>query len=511
MSSDDMPPAPGPQPGPQPGAAPPAGATRPGPDSPRDGFFDAVRRMGLARSDDRWVGGVAGGLAERLGVDPLLVRGLLILSFFLTGAGFVLYAVAWALLPERRDGRIHLQEAIRGNFDPAMLGAVVAFVVGIGWNDGVWSWWGAGLEWLGALFWIAVWVAVVVLVVQLVRSRRRPSAQWTPPPGAGPTPPAPTSTSYTSAPTTGPAESGTGTGTGTGTGSGTGTGTAPFAPAPPASYVSAPAASSSGYASDPAPSGYSSGYYPPGAPSAATQPSKAPKPPKPRRERRGPGGGAVGTVLGLILLTGAVLLVSDRVDGLDVPFWPTWIGAAIAITGIGIVVSGMRGRTGGGLSGLAILGAFAASLVWLGPVQNDWGVWDGPRITDGTSISEGTLTLRTVAEAENGADVRFGNPTIDLTELDLSDVLPGEPIEVPVGLTAGSVRILVPEDEAVEAQVRMLAGNIRWHVGGESRAVAGVSTHVNRFASPEATAAEGSRLLVLVDARAGEITIEESA
>src|SRR5690606_33018530 len=51
------------------------------------GFFDSIRRSGLYRADQRWVGGVAAGIAGRLGWDPLLVRGLLILSFFLGGIG----------------------------------------------------------------------------------------------------------------------------------------------------------------------------------------------------------------------------------------------------------------------------------------------------------------------------------------------------------------------------------------------------------------------------------------
>jgi phage shock protein PspC (stress-responsive transcriptional regulator) len=479
---------------------PPTGspAPQPGPDNPRDGFFDSIRRIGVTRSDDRWVGGVAGGVSERFGVDPLLVRGLLVLSFFLTGAGFVLYAVAWALLPERRDGRIHLQEAIQGRFDAALLGAVIAFVVGIGWNDGLWSWWGGALEWLGVIFWIAVWVAVIVLVVRLVRSRRQQPGGWTAPTatpsGSGyPVPPEGTSTSYTTP--SSPA--------------------APFTPAPAASYLSTPATSTPA-TSTPSPASGSgtvppSGHTAPGMPATPVPPSTPPMPPRPRRLRRGPGAGTMGIVLGLILLTGAVLLVADRGNTVDFPFWPTWLGAAVAIVGLGIVVSGLRGRTGGGLTGLALVAALAALLLWVGPGQHDWDVWDGPRAERGVPISDGTFTPRSFEDAEQGAHVRFGSPTIDLTEIDLSGVAPGDPVEVPVGLTAGSVRILVPQDEAVEAQVRMLAGNVRWDVDDESRSVAGVTNEVNRFASPEVATEDGARLLVLVDARAGEIIIEESA
>ncbi len=169
-------------------------------------FFGSIRRSGFYRSDDRWVGGVAGGLAERLGWDPLLVRGLLFLSFFLTGVGLVVYGVAWALLPERRDGRIHLEQAIRGDFDPALIGAGLAILVGGNRADGVGTWWFGDWGWLVGLFWLAVWVVGGWLLFRYIRDRRR--QRPVPPAGAAPyaTPYGPTS--YGQAPH-GPAGPGT--------------------------------------------------------------------------------------------------------------------------------------------------------------------------------------------------------------------------------------------------------------------------------------------------------------
>ncbi|MDC7123788.1 PspC domain-containing protein, partial [Cellulomonas fimi] len=83
------------------------------------GFFAAVRRTGMFRGDDRWIGGVCDGLARRFGLDPLLVRGLFAASILLGGLGLVVYGVAWALLPEQSDGRIHLEEMVAGRFDVA--------------------------------------------------------------------------------------------------------------------------------------------------------------------------------------------------------------------------------------------------------------------------------------------------------------------------------------------------------------------------------------------------------
>jgi phage shock protein PspC (stress-responsive transcriptional regulator) len=50
-------------------------------------------------SSDRKVSGVAGGLAEYLNIDPLLVRIGFAVSTLFTGAGLVAYAVMWALVP----------------------------------------------------------------------------------------------------------------------------------------------------------------------------------------------------------------------------------------------------------------------------------------------------------------------------------------------------------------------------------------------------------------------------
>ncbi len=64
--------------------------------SPKGGF----RNYGLFRSkDQRILGGVAGGLGERFGIDPVLVRIAFALLSLSGLAGVVLYAVLWALMP----------------------------------------------------------------------------------------------------------------------------------------------------------------------------------------------------------------------------------------------------------------------------------------------------------------------------------------------------------------------------------------------------------------------------
>ena len=64
----------------------------------------------LTRSEtDRVIAGVAGGIAERFGLDPTLVRIAWVVSIFF-GFGILLYVVLWIALPA---GPAQASEAIR--------------------------------------------------------------------------------------------------------------------------------------------------------------------------------------------------------------------------------------------------------------------------------------------------------------------------------------------------------------------------------------------------------------
>jgi phage shock protein C len=55
----------------------------------------------LTRSEtDRMIAGVAGGIAQRLGVSSTLVRLAWVLSVFFGGLGIVVYLGLWVLLPK---------------------------------------------------------------------------------------------------------------------------------------------------------------------------------------------------------------------------------------------------------------------------------------------------------------------------------------------------------------------------------------------------------------------------
>ncbi|MDQ8040952.1 PspC domain-containing protein [Cellulosimicrobium sp. XJ-DQ-B-000] len=529
----------GPPPG-APGAAPGEPPRRP---SGADGFFDAVRRVGIYRSDDRWIGGVASGVAERFGIDPLVVRGLLFVTFFLSGAGLVLYGAAWALLPERRDGRIHLQEAFRGNVDVALLGAAAFVVVGFSWGGGWWSWWDAlHLGWLTGLFWVAAFVTVAVVAVSALTQRGPRGGQGTPPqappwpggpghgpggpghgpggagpaqgpyaPGHGPTatPGAPAGGAPSDAPWGSPGPTYPGGPTTSGTPGGSPVGGAPTRTqddavwsaeaspyAAPAPGVTAPLPPHAPYA--PSPQG--------GAPQPPLPPqaARAPRPPKPPRPR-GPGATTTGVVVGLSLLLGALLLVLDRQGALPWPVFLTWAGLSGILAGLAIVVSGLRGRTSGGLGWLAVV------LLVVALPASAWRTTPFTVFVDDSvrTVTDGTHRITDPEVAEQGFGVSFGDPRIDLSDLDLSDATAGSPVEVPVRLGAGDATVVVPDGVPVRAEVQVLAGNARWHVDGDRQEIGGVSTQPVTFDNDEVQTGDDPLLVLQVEVGAGQVTIEE--
>jgi phage shock protein PspC (stress-responsive transcriptional regulator) len=123
--------------------------------TPHDGSRPA--RPPLVRSlRDRKVAGVAGGLAEHLNVDPLLVRIAFVVSVFAGGLGVLLYLAGWILIPEEGDQDRHLSFLDRARRLPWL--AVALFVFGIslllsqlgGWDNGA-TFWGLVLIGLGYL------------------------------------------------------------------------------------------------------------------------------------------------------------------------------------------------------------------------------------------------------------------------------------------------------------------------------------------------------------------------
>ena len=181
---------------------PPPSYTTPPPGGP-DTFERINSRLrSLRRSrSERVFAGVCGGAARSLGLDPGFVRVLVAVLVLFGGAGIVLYAVGWLLLPED-DGRPSIAEraATRpadGTGRPIAL-AVLLVVVGLISISIVFS------HWEGAAL-LALVVVGLLVWVERRTERPIPSAAtspmmtkapvssdpplWTPPPMPPPGPP----------------------------------------------------------------------------------------------------------------------------------------------------------------------------------------------------------------------------------------------------------------------------------------------------------------------------------
>jgi len=143
-------------------------------------FFGWLRSIGVFRQPG-WIGGVCAGIAARLGIDPIIVRGIFVVAAVLGGPAILLYALAWLLLPDATvhddaGGKIHLEQVLRGHFESpvaAILGLAALSMLPI--TQGFWfvgsSFWGDPVLpnsigralWtitvLGALTWFVVWIA----------------------------------------------------------------------------------------------------------------------------------------------------------------------------------------------------------------------------------------------------------------------------------------------------------------------------------------------------------------
>ena len=127
---------------------------------------------------DRKVAGVAGGLGRHLNIDPTVLRVLFVVLVFFGGAGLLLYAAAWLIVPEEGTERSVVQTSPSTRNTLLIVVGVLAALLLIG--D---TWGGVGFPWPLAL------IALVVAVVLLNRDSGTGSTPPPPTPPAGPTTP----------------------------------------------------------------------------------------------------------------------------------------------------------------------------------------------------------------------------------------------------------------------------------------------------------------------------------
>lgn len=55
----------------------------------------------LTKSSDKKIAGVAGGVANYLGIDPTIVRIIWVCAVLFAGFGLLAYLICWFLMPEK--------------------------------------------------------------------------------------------------------------------------------------------------------------------------------------------------------------------------------------------------------------------------------------------------------------------------------------------------------------------------------------------------------------------------
>jgi phage shock protein PspC (stress-responsive transcriptional regulator) len=368
-----------------------------------------VRDLRRSR-DDRVLAGVCGGVARQLGIDPLLVR-VVTAVLMIFGAGVVLYAVAWLLLP-LDDGTPSVgQQAVSGGPSSStrtvLLAVALTLVATLGFGAAFSHWDGPFLMALavgGLLAW---------LLLRDRRDERPPVAPYTQPqnrPGngyaagaasAGPvtlTKPSP------AAPAPRPTE-----------------GTAPLPVHPPADYRPA---------GPPVP--------PPTGPYGYQQPA-VPPPPAPRRPHS-----ALFSVTMSLVLVGLGTLKLIELSGVHVVD-AAYPALALTIIGFGLLAGAWVGRS----RGLIAVGIIAVLLTGAVSAADVWGDHDRDRV-------DLRLTPSTLAELPTSQDFGAGTVRYDLTRLDFRGV--DRPLKLSIG--AGEIVVIVPRDVDVTATASMGIGQV---------------------------------------------------
>lgn len=504
-----------------------------------------MRSLDLPRRPG-WIGGVCAGIAARLGIDPLIVRGIAVVLAILGAPALLLYGVAWLLLPDENN-KIHLEEVTRGRFEAPLAGiGVIFFLSLLPITEGFWF---LGAEYWGAPGWTdsfgrAVWTlllfaAIIGFVIWLARR----SDAGTPPP-AGFTPPAtpapPMATSTSTPPTYADDIPTASFATGTAAASAAGAPTHDAPAASTASFASAPASPAA--TADNAPQ-----LTPPpgaGAPpeeiaawrerqaqwkaehdafrrqqAADNQAAARVAQEKARAERQARYAATRAAhartrshplysfvVIGLALVAGALVTLANAGSVVEVPDLGLGLAVTLAVLAVGIVINGVRGKRSGGASGFAFIALFAMFIVAIYPQTAS--VRYGGDILFEPTAQAGDPSQTFVAG--------FGDVTMDLTDFydgaDRQVDVAGQTNSVLLVVGAADVTVMVPTDIYVDLTTEVGSGEVvAVDADGERTDVYfGEDSFLNDLTDPDGWDGEEPYLDLSVRLGAGTITLVEA-
>ena len=366
-------------------------------------------RPPLVRSrSDRKVAGVAGGIATYLGIDPLILRIVIVVLTLFGGSGLLLYAAGWLLIPDEGAEHSEIERLVgRDRTHGPSVGAIIVTVVGLivlvtslGFGAAVGhGWWFGGPD-----LWPLIVVGAIVALVWYARRDQTPSTV-----AAGPAQaPAPTPGSAYQVEHTGDAATLVDVPVGAGIAAGAAAGGSGGVP-PTASWDLPP----------------------------RPQPTPPPKPPKKPRS-------VLGALTWWVLLVAAgVMWLLDRTGSVHVGA-TTFCAVLLGIVGLGLVAGAFAGRSRG-LIGLGIVLSVVTATVAAVP-----------------SVGHGrtgnvTWTPTSVSAVPNdGYQLAAGKATLDLSSTTLDS---GQEVHVQLG--AGRMLVIVPSTARVVLDGTVGAGSVR--------------------------------------------------
>lgn len=446
---------------------PTGAAPQPGDPGPRLGSEQIRELHQLRRStNDRYIAGVAGGLGRHFGIDPTIIRVVLVVLAFFGLAGMVIYVAAWLFVPEDGQQRARIDLGPEGRKAILIGAVVVAALLFLG--DSLGNLGGNGFFWPLPLIIIGL---VVFAVVAGRNNRRQPPAPWGGPVGTHPGAVPSTTPSYAASPAYAATYGGPATPE-PGSNPGSDPGFDQTRPLPWSEAGGAPANS------------YTASYTATAAPPAwmpPTAPAYVP-PPRPRRT-------------GIVLFWPTLALIAIALGtmaafGLSVPV-AAYPAVALAITGAMLVLGAFMGR-GGGLIALGLFTSIALALTSI------------VGVTVGDSGNK-QLHLQPLTAAEVASVQHAGTGTIDLDLSKVADPANLDGRTIDLSLRAGEIRVTTPPGVTVELAARIrYAGDLT--VGQDN------SSGINPQIHQQLNAAPGQPTLRLnIDLRVGSVEVNNAS
>ncbi|MDT0265231.1 PspC domain-containing protein [Streptomyces sp. DSM 44915] len=371
------------------------------------------------------IGGVCGGFGRYYQMDPVIFRVPLVVLSVLGGLGLIVYGIAWLITPfedqEENEGR----QLLSGRVEGPGLTALLFVVAGLGLLL-------ASLGNRGPTTWFAVLV-LAALGAAAYWSRYRRSAETTTPEGV------PTHRAAAQAVAEAPPEA-----------------QPPPAPSSPSwwrggtpavGYLWGPAHAEDGHHSPGPPAGQ------PPWPPAAGRPQPPVRRPEPREFRLG----------GLLFLLAALAFaIGVSAAWTSLPLGPVLqigLASALAVYGIGLLVSAFAGRLGlGTITAVLLTGVMLAGASML--PENITTTWESHDWRPG-----GVELVRDSYQLGSGA------AQLDLTAV---EVAPGDELVTEVEAGAGQVTVLVPYDVDLTVRVGIGVGAFTY------QPLRGLSQHDNQ-------------------------------